>query len=184
MSRGLKSPANHCLRNILFRLAIEKSIKFRSTVFVKGIHRWPVNSTQKGPIIYGKRFHAITSTIILATLQWRHNWHDSVSNHQRLYCLLNVSTGADQRKHQNSASLASVMGIHRGPVNSPHKWPVTRKVFHLMTSSWNVWFARRSSLHRQPRCQLSDLIFEKTKHRWYNIKHLWYSEDIVATKKG
>ena len=35
---------------------------------------------------------------------------------------------ADQRKHQSSASLAFVRGIHRGPVNSPHKWPVTRKV--------------------------------------------------------
>ena len=28
---------------------------------------------------------------------------------------------ADQRKHQR--------GIHRGPVNSPHKWLVTRKMF-------------------------------------------------------
>ena len=36
---------------------------------------------------------------------------------------------ADQRKHQSSASLAFVWGIHRGPVNSPHKWPVTRKMF-------------------------------------------------------
>ena len=36
---------------------------------------------------------------------------------------------ADQRKHQSSASLAFVRGIHRGPVNSPHKWPVTRKIF-------------------------------------------------------
>ena len=43
---------------------------------------------------------------------------------------------ADQRKHQSSASLAFVRGIHRGPVNSPHKWPVTRKMFQLMTSSW------------------------------------------------
>ena len=42
---------------------------------------------------------------------------------------------ADQRKHQSSALLAFVRGIHRGPVNSPHKWPVTRKCFHLMTSS-------------------------------------------------
>ena len=40
-----------------------------------------------------------------------------------------VNSGADQRKHQNSASLAFVRGIHRGPVNSPHKWPVTRKMF-------------------------------------------------------
>ena len=40
-----------------------------------------------------------------------------------------VNSGADQRKHQNSASLAFVRGIHRRPVNSPHKWPVTRKMF-------------------------------------------------------
>ena len=36
---------------------------------------------------------------------------------------------ADQRKHQSSASLAFVWGIHRWPVNSPHKGPVTRKMF-------------------------------------------------------
>ena len=40
-----------------------------------------------------------------------------------------VYSGADQRKHQSSASLAFVRGIHRGPVNSPHKWPVTQKMF-------------------------------------------------------
>ena len=40
-----------------------------------------------------------------------------------------VYSGADQSKHQNSASLAFVWGIHRGPVNSPHKWPVTWKMF-------------------------------------------------------
>ena len=42
---------------------------------------------------------------------------------------LTVNLDADQRKHQSSASLAFVRGIHRGPVNSPHKWPVTRKMF-------------------------------------------------------
>ena len=47
-----------------------------------------------------------------------------------------VYSGADQRKHQSSASLAFVRGIHRWPVNSPHKGLVTRKCFHLMTSSW------------------------------------------------
>ena len=40
-----------------------------------------------------------------------------------------VYSGADQRKHQSSASLAFVWGIHRGPVNSPHKRPVIRKMF-------------------------------------------------------
>ena len=63
-------------------------------------------------------------------LRWRHNEHNGVST---------VYSGADQRKHQSSASLAFVRGIHRWPVNSPHKGPVTRKSFHLMTSScWKV----------------------------------------------
>ena len=63
------------------------------------------------------------------TLLWRHNWHSSVSNNQRHIVYTTVYSDADQSKHQSSASLAFVRGIHRGPVNSPHKWPVTRKMF-------------------------------------------------------
>ena len=40
-----------------------------------------------------------------------------------------VYSDADQRKHQSSALLAFVWGIHQGAVNSPLKWPVTRKMF-------------------------------------------------------
>ena len=40
-----------------------------------------------------------------------------------------VYSGGDQSKHQSSASLALVWGFHRWPVNSPHKGPVTRKMF-------------------------------------------------------
>ena len=40
-----------------------------------------------------------------------------------------VGSGKDQSKHQSSASLAFVMGIHWGPVNSSHKGPVTPKMF-------------------------------------------------------
>ena len=55
-----------------------------------------------------------------------------------------VYSDAHQRKHQSSASLAFVWEIHRGPVNSPHKWPVTRKMFpfHDVIMSWQkrrVW---------------------------------------------
>ena len=42
---------------------------------------------------------------------------------------LTLHSGADQRKYQSFASLAFVRGIHRWPVNCPHKWPVTRKMF-------------------------------------------------------
>ena len=50
-----------------------------------------------------------------------------------------VYSGADQRKHQSSASLAFVRGI--GPVNSPHKWPVTRKMFPFEGGimAWSNW---------------------------------------------
>ena len=40
-----------------------------------------------------------------------------------------VYSGADQRKYQSSASLAFVRGIHWWPEISPHKGPVTRKIF-------------------------------------------------------
>ena len=40
-----------------------------------------------------------------------------------------VCSGADQGKHQSIALLASVRGIHRWPINSPQKGPVTRKMF-------------------------------------------------------
>ena len=49
-------------------------------------------------------------------------------------------SSADQSKHQSSASLAFVWRIHRGPVNSPHKWPVTRKMSpfdDVIMSKWN-----------------------------------------------
>ena len=67
----------------------------------------------------------------LISLQWRHNDGDGVSNKSpasRLFTEPFIQ-GVDQRKHQTSASLAFVRGIHRGPVNSPHKGPVTRKMF-------------------------------------------------------
>ena len=40
-----------------------------------------------------------------------------------------VYSDADQSEQQSSALLAFVLWIHRGPVNSTHKWPVTRKMF-------------------------------------------------------
>ena len=65
----------------------------------------------------------------VTSLLWRHNGGKCVSNHQSCICLLNRLVGVDQRKHQSSASLAFVWGIHRGPVTSPHKGPVTQKMF-------------------------------------------------------
>ena len=40
-----------------------------------------------------------------------------------------ICSGGDQSKHQSSASLAIVWGIHQWPVKSPHKGPAARKIF-------------------------------------------------------
>ena len=60
-----------------------------------------------------------------------------------------VYPGEDQRKHQSSAPLAFVRGIHRGLVNSPHKWPVTRKMFPFddVIMPRNIVWWPRSYLH-------------------------------------
>ena len=54
-------------------------------------------------------------------------WGDLIINLKIVYST--VYSGADQRKHQSSAPLAFVRGIHRWPVKSPHKGPVTQKMF-------------------------------------------------------
>ena len=62
-------------------------------------------------------------------LRWRHNDQDGVSNHQPHGCLLNRLF----RRRSNKTSKLRVTGLcvgnSPGPVNSPHKGPVTRKMF-------------------------------------------------------
>ena len=82
-----------------------------------------------------------------------------------------VYLDADQRKHQISASLAFVRGIHRGLVNSPHKWPVTQKMFpfddvimkhiHLHCSSL-IW------------CRMMEPSLIEEESRF--ILHIWYHD--------
>ena len=70
-----------------------------------------------------------------------------------------VYSGADQRKHQSSALLAFVRGIHLWPVKSPHKWPVTQTMFPtddvIMPQHSRSWFysrhiCRESEDHHKP----------------------------------
>ena len=63
------------------------------------------------------------------SLQWRHNGRNGVSDYQPHDFCLTVYSGADQRKHQSTASLALVRGIHRWRKNSPQKGPVTLTMF-------------------------------------------------------
>ena len=85
-----------------------------------------------------------------------------------------VYSDTDQRKHQSSASLAFVWAIHRGPVNSPHKWPVTRKMFPFddvimkvqrKVCSLNEWC--RFSKEQAPSCDLMQALKQCVDKKWH-----------------
>ena len=100
-----------------------------------------------------------------------------------------------QQKHQSSASLAFVMGIHRCPVNSPHKGPVTRKMFPLddviMIIAWHCrkWMGRlRTAFHILPvHVSLTELDFTVRVNInfyviWNSIKAWWrHQMEIFST---
>ena len=84
-----------------------------------------------------------------------------------------VYSGADQRKHQSSASLAFVRGIRRCPVNYPHKGPVTRKMFPfvevIMNSTAFASHPKTTNIYHISAWLISEL-------RWINsISKTWVS---------
>ena len=82
----------------------------------------------------------------LSALQWRHNEGDCVSNHQTHDCLLNRLFRRRSKKHQSSASLVFVWGIHRSLVNSPHKDQWRRALIFSLICVWiNGWVNNREA---------------------------------------
>ena len=76
------------------------------------------------------------------TLQWRHNDHDSISNHQPRGCLLYRLFGRRSKKTSKLRVTGLCAGNSPGAVNSPHKGPVTRKMFPfddvIMMIKWTL----------------------------------------------
>ena len=82
-----------------------------------------------------------------------------------------VYSGADQRKHQSSTSLAFVRGIHRRSVNSPHKWPVTRKMFSFDDVIMPIMILFMY-LVRHIKFIASKMIY------WFRLKYAWHDRSI------
>ena len=94
-----------------------------------------MTSPDPGPVMRGGS-HGIS-------LHWRHNERGGVSNHQPYDCLLSCSFRRRTKKTSKLRVTGLCVRIHRGPVNSPHKRPVTRgKCFHLRTSSCCVHYVQ------------------------------------------
>ena len=71
-------------------------------------------------------------------IQWRHNGRDDDSNHQPHEYLLKRLLRHRSEKTSKLLVTGLVKGIHRWPVNSPHKGPVTPKMFSFDDVSWCV----------------------------------------------
>ena len=71
------------------------------------------------------------------SLQWRHNDHDGISNHQPHVCLLNHLFRRRSKKTSKLRVTGLCVGNSPGPVNSRTKGQLRGKCFHLMTSSCN-----------------------------------------------
>ena len=67
--------------------------------------------------------------IRVISLRWRHNDRDGVSNHQPHGCLLNCLFRRRSKITSKLRVTGLCVGNSPGPVNSPHKGPVTRIMF-------------------------------------------------------
>ena len=105
------------------------------------------------------------------TLQWRHNGRDGVSNHQPHHCYSTVYSGADQRKHSSSASLAFVSPVNLAasiPINSKHmKYPAI-EASSLFVITFNVSIHLGRELYfKQENRPITMLGNECTKHTYF-----------------
>ena len=95
-------------------------------------------------------------------LQWRHNESENVSNHQLLYWLINCWLRRRWKKPSKLHVTGLCAGIHRWPVNFPHKMPVTRKMFPfddiIMQFNYGYKFSRTTDTHTH--------IFDRSRLLW------------------
>ena len=86
---------------------------------------------------------------LIYPLQWRHNGCDAIASQitgVSIVCSV-VCSDAEHRHYQSSVSLAFMRMIHRWPVDSPRKGPVTRKMYPfddvimlpISAVGWSTW---------------------------------------------
>ena len=97
-----------------------------STGRCRKIVQWAWNCDPDGHVM--TVLPVILSYMTRHALQWRHNDHDGVSNHQPHGCLCNRLFRRWSKKTSKLRVTGLCVGNSPGPVNSPHKGPVTRKM--------------------------------------------------------
>ena len=119
-------------------LHIKNTWQWKLLMFLTGYHKinhvHDITISIQGDIVWHVTKFALLSNIHLymhwfMTLHWRHNDHVGVSNHQPRGCLLNRLFRRRWKKISKLRVTGLCVGYSPVPVNSPHKGPVTRKMF-------------------------------------------------------
>ena len=111
-------------------------------------------------------------------LQWRHNGRNSVSIHQPHDCLLNRLFRRRSKKTSKLRVTGLCVGIHRWPVNSPHKWLVTRKMFPFNDVFIGIKLFFCNLQHIATTIHATDAL----QWRWINLKKYGYINHIIHWK--
>ena len=94
-----------------------------------------------------------------------------------------VYSDANQGKHRSSASLTLVWGIHRWPVNSPLKGPVTRKMVPFddvimvsdeLTDFVYLLISAKKEIEREEGAEATSLLQDK--HYHYTLLDMFFGE--------
>ena len=101
-----------------------------------------------------------TAVDTLKSLQWHHNERGGVSNHRGFDCLLNHLIKRRSKKTSKLRVTGLCEGIHRWPVKSPHKGPLTRK-------NVSIWWRHHDPLLSS---MLARIMYIHVKHATYSLQ--------------
>ena len=152
--------------------------------------------TIETPLMRRYRTH-YDATVISHSFRWFHNDHGGVSNHQPRGCLLNCLFRCRWKKTSKLRVTGLCAGNSPGPVNSPHKWPVTRKMFPfddvimlwqlLCSTDADIKYVHRYDARRPPKF-LFLFMAEEELSQWEEKVHLlhfvsYYSIAFINRQK-
>ena len=103
-------------------------IEFVHVAFKFLLYQTPQYPAKKGPAWLD--LENFMFPCLLASLLWRHNGRDGFPNHQPHDCLRNRFVQTQIKESIKALRHCPLcVGNSPGPVNPPHKWPVTWKMF-------------------------------------------------------
>ena len=118
-------PTSSSLSYQLLQVLVTKFLKEAVSYSARGSDRFldEVGNSTPG-LTYHRYYFQLTWP-----LQWRHSERNGVSNQRRPDCLLNRLFRRRSKEISKLRVTGLCEGIPRSPVDSPHKGPVTRKMF-------------------------------------------------------